>query len=336
MAVTIHDVAKRAGVASSTVSRYLNGYHLREKNRLKVKQAIKELGFKENIIAKGLKRSRLMSIAVIVPHYTIFFMMSTSILERIFAKENYSLLLGSFEYDPKNLQEKLGFAEERFVNGLILFSSGVGAESIPILQGYLDKKIPVVLVEQPIPGFETDVVMIDNVHASFRAVEKLILENHIKIAIVNGGDQQLSICKERLKGYYEAMHTYNLAIEKSWIVSGEFVDAGEYAKIQKVFESPNPPTAIYATTYYATIGTVITLHQLHLKIPEDISLIGFDHFDPIDAIEPPLTLVVQPLERIASTAADILLKRMKGDYTDFPQTIIVSTQMLIRDSVRKL
>jgi LacI family transcriptional regulator len=178
--------------------------------------------------------------------------------------------------------------------------------------------------------------MIDNAQASFRAVEKLILENHTRIAIVIGGDEDRYICQERLRGYYEAMHTYNLAVAPNWIVWGEFVDAGEYGKIQAVFESPNLPTAIYATTYYATIGTVITLHQLRLKIPEDISLIGFDHFEPIDAIEPPLTLVEQPTEKMAQTAAELLLKRIKGDYTDFPQTIILSTKMLIRDSVRKI
>ena len=335
MAVTIYDVAKHAGVVPSTVSRYLNGYRVREKNRLKIEQAVKELGFKQNIIAKGLKSSRLMSIAVLLPNYTVFFMTVTNMLERILAKENYSLLIGNFEDNLKLLQEKLTFAEERFVNGLILFSTGVGAESSPMLQRYLDNQIPVVLIEQKIPGFETDVVQVDNAHASFRAVEELILENHTKIAIIAGGGYSSTI-QQRLKGYYEAMYTYNLPVEKHWIVIGKFVDAGEYAKIRKIFESPNPPTAIYATTYYATIGAIITLHKLHLKIPEDVSLIGFDHFDPLDAIEPPLTLVTQPFDKIAQTAADSLLKRLRGDYTDFPRVVTLNTQMIIQESVRKL
>ena len=335
MAVTIYDVAQLAGVVPSTVSRYLNGYGVRGKNRLKIEQAIESLGFKQNLIATGLKRSRLRSIGVLLPNYTIFFMTITAQLERILAQSNYSLLLGNFEDDLALLQTKLDFVEERFIDGLILFSSGVGAESAPRLQQYLQKKLPVVLVEQEIPGISTDAVIVDNAHASFRAVEKLIHENHTRIAIANS-PEHIYVFRERLRGYRHAMQTYNLPVDERWIVTGRFVDMGEYAQIQQLFDLPNPPTAIFATTYYATLGTVVAAHQQHLKIPEDISLIGFDHFDPIDALEPPLSLVLQPIEAIAQTAADLLLQRLDGDYANFPQTVTLSTRMAMRESIRKL
>ena len=77
----------------------------------------------------------------------------------------------------------------------------------------------------------------------------------------------------------------------------------------------------------------MALHKLHLRIPEDVSVIGFDYFDPIDAINPPLTLVEQPVERIAQSAAELILKRMQGDYVDFPQTVTLNTKLLVRDSI---
>jgi LacI family transcriptional regulator len=336
MAVTVHDVAKKAGVAVGTVSRYLNGFQLREKNRLKVEQAIAELDFKENIIAKGLRRNRSMTIGVIIPQYlAVFFMAVTTILERLLEKENYSLLLCNYENNQHKLLEKLRFAKNRFVDGLIFFPSFADAESIPLLEEFAAEKTPVVFIDQLLPGFETDAVIVDNAQASFRAVEKLIRDHHTQIAIVNGY-QDVYVYRERLRGYYDAMRIYNLPVDKQWVKAANFIEAGEYAIIESLFSLPNPPTAIYATNYHATIGTVLALHDLHLKIPEDVSLIGFDRFDPMDVIEPPLTLVEQPIERMAQTAAHLLLQRIKGDYKDFPQTITLNTKMLIRDSVRTL
>jgi len=335
MAITIYDVAQHARVSTSTISRYLNGQGVREKNRLQIEQAIHALGFKQNIIAHGLKRKRLMSIAVLVPNYTVFFMTITAILEKILARENYSLLLGNFEDCYDVLQQKLDFVEERFVDGFILFSSGIQQEMTSRLQQYIDNRFPIVLVEQDIQGLTTDMVGINNAHAAFRAVEKLIHENHTQIAIVNGDDRRY-IFKERLHGYYNAMHAYNLPIEPQWIISRPFIDMKDISVIQNLFTAPQPPTAIFAATYYATMSTIIALHQLRLRIPDDVSLIGFDLFDAIDALDPPLTLVTQPFEKIAEATADLLLKRLRGDYTDFPQTVILNTQMLMRESIKRL
>jgi len=314
----------------------LNGYQLREKNRLKVEQAIKALGFKENVIAKSLRGKRSMTIAVLIPNYlTLFFMAVTKMLAQILEEYSYSLLLCDFDYDSRKLQEKLRFAKDRFVDGLIFFSSNIADENLLMLQEFLDDTTPVVLIEQSLPGLETDVIMVDNAHASFRAVEQLILHNHTRIAIVNG-KEEVYVFGERLKGYKQAMQTYNLPVDEQWIVSEWFAETGEYTTIKNLFASSTPPTAIYATHFHATIGTVMALHKLHLRIPEDVSLIGFDYFDLIDAIEPPLTMVEQPIDKIAQTAAELILKRIKGDYTDFPQTITLDTKMLVRDSTRKI
>lgn len=336
MAVTIYDVAKKAGVSPGTVSRYLNGYRLREKNRLRVEHVIKELGFKANIIATGLKRNRSMTIAVMIPEYTeTFFMAVTTVLEQDLEKENYSLLLCDFEDDAQRLKEKLRFARDRFVDGLVMFPSIVGTAGIPMLKEYLNEHIPVVLIDQLIPGFETDSVVVDNAHASFRAVERLILDNHTKIAVIHGRKDSY-VSQERLRGYYEAMHTYNLEIDPNWVTWGNFEETGGYTAVKDVCTCSNPPTAIYSTNYHVTLGTVIALHELHLRIPEDISLIGFDHFKPIDVIEPPLTVIEQPIEKIGHAAAELLLKRIQGDFADFSQTITLNTKMLIRTSVRKI
>jgi LacI family transcriptional regulator len=334
MAVTVRDVAKQAGVALGTVSRYLNGHPVREETRRKVEQAIQDLGFKESSLAQAVRRNRSMTIGVIIPQYrSVFFMAVTTILERIFEEKNYSLLLCNYENDRHRLLQKLRFAKERLVDGLIMFPSYADAESIPILQEFAADKIPIVFIDQLLPGFETDSVVVDNAQASFRAVEQLIAHNHQRIAIVNG-PQDVYVYRERLRGYYEAMRAHNLPVDEQWVKVGSFVEAGEYVMIESLFDLASPPTAIYATNYFATIGTVLALHELHLNIPHDVSLIGFDRFEPINVIEPPLTLVEQPIERMARTAADLLLQRMRGDDKDFPQCITLNTKMVMRESVR--
>lgn len=336
MAVTIIDVAKKAGVAVGTVSRYLNGYQLREKNRIKVERAIEELEFNINLMARGLKSHRSMTIAVVIPRYTATFEMSiTAVMERILEQENYSLVLCNFEDDSEKLKKKLMFVRGRFIDGLILFPFNKGTESIDILHNYLADDIPVVLIDHPIFGVETDTILVDNANASFRAVEQLILEHHTKIAIINGRKDSY-VSQERLRGYYDAMQTYNLKINEDWVTWGEYNRIGAYTATKALCTASDPPTAIYVTGFYMTIGTVMALHELHLHIPEDISLIGFDHFEPSDAIEPALTMVDQPIERIGQCAVELILKRINGEYADFPQQIKLNTKMILGDSVRTI
>jgi LacI family transcriptional regulator len=335
MAVTIHDVAKKAGVAVGTVSRYLNGYRLREKNRLKIERVIEELGFKENIMARGLKRNRSMTIAVVAPDFSSFVASITPIIEQVMEKQRYSLITCSFQGDKEKLRKKLKFLKERFVDGIILFPSNLATASIDILQNYIAEKIPVVLIDHLISEVETDAIIVDNVNASFRAVERLILENHSKIALIDGPTDSY-VSQERLKGYYEAMQTYNLDVFDNWIIRGDFSRIGGYQAVKQLYMSSLRPTAIYVANYEMTVGAILALHELHLRIPEDISFVGFDHFEAIDVVEPPLTVIEQPIERIGQLAAELALKRIRGDYADFPATVKLNTKMVIRNSVRKI
>jgi len=335
MAVTIHDVAKRAGVAVGTVSRYLNGYRLREKNRLKIERAIEELGFKENIMARGLKRNRSMTIAVVAPDFSSFVASIIPIIEQVTEKQRYTLIICNFHGNKEKLRKKLKFLKERFVDGIILFPSNLATASIDILQSYITEKIPIVLIDHLIPEVETDAIIVDNVNASFRAVERLILENHSKIAVIDGPTDSY-VSQERLKGYYEAMQTYSLETLENWITRGDFTRTGGYQAVKQLYTSSLRPTAIYVANYEMTVGAILALHELHLRIPEDISFIGFDHFEAIDVVEPPLTVIEQPIERIGQLAAELILKRIQGDYTDFPTTMKLNTKMVIRNSVQKL
>lgn len=334
MSVTIRDVAKRAKVSLGTVSRYLNGYTLREQNRIRVEEAIRELGFQENIMAKGLKNNRSMTIGVVLASLTDLF--ATSVItaaENILAQENYSIIVCDFQSCPEKLDQKLRFLKSRSIDGLILFPGS--CEASTALQEYLDEGIPVVIVNDDLPSIQTDKVTVDNDNASFRAVEWLIHQNHRDIAIING-DLDTYTGRERYRGYLEALQTYDIKPREELITSGHFSNRGGYQAASSLLSLENPPTAIYITNYYMTFGAIIAINERKIKIPDDISIIGFDHFDLSDVINPPLTVVEQPTNRIGEMAAQTVLRRIKGDYEEFPVNISIKTRMIMKDSVKRI
>ena len=333
MSVTIRDVAKKANVSIGTVSRYLNGYKLREPNRIRIEEAIKELGFRENFIAKGLKNNRSMTIGVVLASLTDLF--ATSVItaaERVLAQVNYSIVVCDFEFSQEKLGQKLSFLKSRSVDGLILFPGSCTVSDE--LHEYLADSIPVVIVNDDMPGFDTDKVMIDNVNASFRAVEYLIHNNHRDIAIING-DQGTYTGRERYNGYLEALRTYNIPLRDEYVTYGQFSNRGGYTATKQLLSLKHPPSAIYTTNYYMTFGSIIAINESKVKIPEDISFIGFDRFDLSDVINPPLTVVEQPTKRLGELAASTVLRRLKGDYEGFPVQHSVNTKLIIKNSVRK-
>ncbi len=274
-----------------------------------------------------------MTIAVMTPRYTaIFVMLIASLIEKIIAKENYSLVMYNFEEDEEKLVEKLQFLKRRAIDGIIIFPEDKGTASIPLLEEYLGKNIPIVLINELIPGFKTDAVLVDDVNAAARAVEKLILRNHTDIAIVSGRKNSY-VSQQRLKGYYDVMRAYDLDVEDHWVKWGDFKSAGGYQVTKELCASSRPPTAIFIINYFMTMGAVMALHELRLRIPDDMSIFGFDHFEPSDVIEPPLTVVEHPIQDIAEHTAHVILQRIRGDYSDFPTTVTLNTTMLIRDSV---
>lgn len=324
---TMQEVADLAGVSSGTVFRYLNGAQLREQNRLKVEAAIKELGFKENVLA----------IAVITGDLTDMF--STSVItamERYTEPQRYNLIICDFENKTEKLIQRLKFFQNRAISGLVLFLATMADERVVrILHEYQQEQIPIVIVDDLLSDVTTDEVLVDNAHASFRAIEHLIHANHRHIALLNGL-QTAYTTSERVRGALEAMETYGIPIHEEWIRYGDFSVEGGYSSIKELFRSSEVPTAIYSTNYHTTLGAAIALNELQVNVPEELSLIGFDHFPALDLIKPPLTFIEQPLELMGRTVGELMLKRIWGDFSDFPTRIELKTKMLPRKSVRQL
>lgn len=330
MAVTIHDVAHLAGVSASTVSKYINGGSLREKNCIKIQKAIEQLGFKPNNIARGLKSNHTYTVGVIMPSLSNTFCATIiSSMEKDLQKNGYGVLICDCANDPKAEPSCARFLLEKNVDGIVTMPLSDAPQFLNIFQ---ENDVPIILIDQKPSNVECDSILVDNLNASYHAVEHLINHGHRKIAIICG-DHDRFTTQERLTGYLRVLTDYSMPICDEYIQYCNYTTTGGYNAVKSLMVSKEPPTAIFATSYDLTIGAVKALNDLELSIGKDISFIGFDGMVLSELIRPPLTLITQPMEEIGQHAAQLLLRRMQKDFNDYPRSERLKTTFITTNSV---
>lgn len=330
---TIKDVSRLAGISIGTVSRYLNGHKVKKENEEKIKAAIMQLGFKVNIMARGLKTNKTYTIGVVVPSITdIFSNQVIEGMEEILDEQNYSIIVCSSRHNLQTEKEKLSFLMDKRVDGVVIMP--VSDEGAHIKQ-LMDSGIPVILIDRLLDGIDCDAVICDNVNGSYRAVEHLINLGHRRIGIV-AGPTNVFTARERLNGYIRTLNDYNIQIDESLIVYAEYKKGSGYEAYDKLLNLEDRPTAIFATNYETTITGMKYLVDKGLKIGEDISLFGYDYTELFQMLSPSITSVIQPMREIGENAAQLLLKRIESDYILFPMVNRLKTDIVLGTSVKKL
>lgn len=328
---TIREVAKEAGVSLGTVSRYLNGHQLKEANMRNIGAAIEKLGYEENIIAKGLKNNKSLSIGVVINTLTDVFATSiVTYLESYLEANNYSLILCDYQNDLSKLEQKLEFLRSRSVDGVVIFHL---EKKLPVLNKFEKEGIPIVAVDSPIKDFETDTVLVDNYKASYDVVQKLAELGHKKIGII-AGSQDRFIGRERLNGFIDAMKKLGIYAEAT-IEIGDYKKESGYVKAKKMLDQ-GEITALYTTNYYMTLGAVQAVYERQLMIPDDISIVGFDHFELSDIFQPKLTVVEQPVKQIGEMIGALLIQKIKNPTSTEKTVVELETSLLWRESVKKI
>jgi LacI family transcriptional regulator len=326
-------VARETGLSLATISKFLNGGNVLDKNKRLIEEAIRKLDFKVNELARGLKTNRTMTVGVLIPSFeNIFFTSIVSNIENILLQEGYSTIVCDYKEDPCLEGEKLQFLFNKMVDGIIVMPV-TGSDDL--INGIITKDIPVILIDRLINNVNCDVVLVDNLNASYNAVEQLIMLGHKRIGIIVG-PEAVYTAQERLKGYIRVHEDYGREVFPDLIKYGDYQMQSGYELFQELLRLEPPPTAVYVTNYEMTLGAVIAINETNLKMPDDLSVIGFDNLALARIVKPALSIVVQPVQQIGEVAAQILLKRLKGDQSDFPAVIRLKTELLLRDSVRKI
>lgn len=332
MAATMRDVKNRTGLSMATISKYLNGGNVLPENRVLIEQAIEELHYEVNEMARGLVKHRSKLVGVMVYDVESYF--SGKLLHyigQVLRKHGYGMLSCDSCNDERIEAENLRFLVSRKVDGIIVLP--VSRRSA-FLKPARQNKTPVILVDRSFQDEEFDCVGIDNKIAAFRAVELLLKHNHRDIAVIASDVEYTGI--ERIKGYEEAMAQAGITVREEYIKTGRHTVEVGYEKTKELLADPNRPTAVLMGNYDIMLGGVLAVNESDFSCPEDISLIGFDNLMITGLIRPSWYMVEQPMEKICKKAVELLLRRVEGNEEEAPIKICFGTKIQKGESVRML
>lgn len=311
--VSIKDIAKEAGVSPALVSFVLNGkqkkYRVSDEMAEKIREVVKRLDYKPNGFAKGLREGTSHTIGVIVSDISNpFFANMVKSIETEAEELGYMALFASSDENSEKLSNLLERMLSKEVAGIIIVPCEGSEGTINTL---VEKKIPLVLLDRYIPDIRTNYVCLDNGKAGFEATETLIKKGHRKISMLCY-DLELSNMKGRISGYCKAMERYNLQdnVDIKY-VDIENIDRSCAKAIEEL--AGCGCEAIVCATNSITVTCLKSIQKMNLKVPDDISIMGFDGGNEFDFYNSPLTFMTQPAENIAKKAVEILVNYLESD-----------------------
>ena len=335
MASTMKDLSRETGLGLATISKYFNGGTVRDKNRVLIEAAVKKLHYVPNEVARSLKTQQTRVIGVIIPELSNAFITSIiSSMEDILRKHDYAVIVCDCRSDPKREKEAVDFLLHRRVDGLInMATDATGAH----LKAALNANIPVLLIDRLVESLrgKTSAVVIDNVHAAGQAVRKLTELGHRKIGLVLGSPN-LYTTDQRLTGYLNALKEAGITPSDDYIRYGDYTMDGGYQAVQDLLRLKQRPTALFITNFEMTLGAMLALQHNNIRVPEDLSVIGFDKLELFGEIFPDLTLIRQPQLSIGREAANLMLDLLGNHDAISHRIVTLSTELTEGKSVRSL
>lgn len=337
MAITIHDIAERAGVSLSTVSRVLSGkaqrYRISRKTQEQVLAVTKALNYQPNKLAQGLRLKKSHSIGLIVPDISNpFFACVTRIIQTTAFEMGYSLIVCNTNEDLATEIAQVELLKSKFIDGFIIMPVGTEYHHLETL---IRKKHPLVLLDRCFDELKTHSVVVDNYDGAYRATAHLIACGHEKIAIIQGLPNTYTN-SERVRGYLDALRDHHLAANPQLIVGKDYRRENGYIETKFLLSLQERPTAIFTTSDLITLGAFQALAEDHCKIPDDISIVSFDDTDFAPYLIAPLTAVRQPKELMAESAVRLLIEAIDGKRQPEKQRVVLKPQLITRESVKIL
>jgi LacI family transcriptional regulator len=330
MASRITDVAKQAGVSTATVSRVIhNSGYVAHETREKVLKTIDELDYLPNAVAQSLKTRKTGTIGLVITNiYPHLFHAALALnIELKARKIGYRTIMCNSLNDPVEEANSVRLLMEKRVDGIV-FATAIDPKNVLAAK---KNKIPVVLIERNRQIEGADLVLVDNVSGSFKAVEHLIKSGHKKIGFI--GCKFIDVVEEeRYEGYLLALREFGLEEDKSLVKFLDWYDLSMgYSAVIEIIKSRNLPSAIFTTSDVLAMGALQALHKNNIRVPEECSVIGYDDvFAPFAS--PRLTAVSQPFVEMAGAAVDMLIKRATPEAEFPPQKVVLQPHLVIRES----
>ncbi len=334
MASNIKDVAQKAGVSPSTVSRVITDYpRISQETRKRVFAAMKELNYHPNAIARSLVTKSSKTIGLVMPGDVNQFYMNPFFPEvlrgitDVAQNAGYDLLLSTSlpkQEDTDTLQQMMW---SKRVDGVILLTVRVEDPLLDILE---KQQIPVVLIGRPPEKTSITWVNNNNKKAAYDSTMHLLKLGHKRIGFI-GGSPNLIVTIDRRNGYAEALQEFGIAFDPNLVVFGEFLEEAGYMGMMRLLAYSERPTSIVASDDVLAFGAMQAAGELGYNIPDDLAIVGFNDIPLAKLANPPMTTVNVFIQKLGQTAANLLIERLSGEAPD-PKVIEIEHELVIRRS----
>lgn len=336
MVATIKDIAKYTGLGLATISSYLNGGNVRDENRKKIEEAIRELNFEVNEVARGLKTNKTKTIGVVIPELNINFCTEIiTAMEDVLRNHGYATIVCDCRTNKELEKNAVDFLFRKRVDGIINMPVNSDGSHLSCFQ---KAKKPIVMIDRKINGVECDYVLVDNLTAAKNATQILIDNGHKRIGMI-GGPEDVFTAQERMLGYRLALMEAGIVPEDRLIENGDYTINGGARCLENLVRNNKDMTAVFVANHEMTMGAVIGINELGVKIPEELSVIGFDNTEFARACKPKLTIVTQPKDEIGKHVAELILKRIEENKNEDEieyKILKLQTDIMEGNSIRKV
>lgn len=334
MSVTIIDVAKRAGVSPSTVSRVISGHpRISPATAAKVKEIMEDLGYHPNVMAKSLVSKTTNTIGIVLPRpaeelfQNLFFPEVIRGIVTHSTRSAYDLMITTGISEREEIEAVTRLVKGRRVDGILLLHS---RKEDPVVSFLREQGFPFVLVGRSEDFPDTPSVDTNNVQASYDATRHLISQGHKRIGFVSG-PPNLIVSRDRLEGYKQALQEAGLEARPEWIVEGEFLQESGYRAMSFFMGLPERPTALVVIDDVVAFGVLRGLNELGFKVPFDLSVVGFNNIPMAELSNPPLSSVDISIYQLGYTASQTLIRIIKGE--PLHQTsLTIPHRLIVRES----
>ena len=325
--ITVHDVARAAEVSTSTVSRILNGTAIvADDKRERVLEAIKRLGYRPNVLARGLVRGQSMNIGVLTQAISSLFHSEVlmGVEEGLFGTGYHPIFVSS-HLSVDDERDALEVLISRRVDALILAGTSEPDEALLALA----ERIPLVIVGHRVAGLERRCISIDNAQAAPLAVEHLISLGHRRIAYISGLDTGLPDARERFEAYRATLGAAGIPFDARLVADADYTKRSGVMAAENLLARGVKFTGMVCTSDQVAYGARLALYRHGIRIPEDVSLVGFDDLEISAYVTPPLTTVRQPILEMGRLASKMIVASLAGQDIPAPK---IQAELIVRES----
>lgn len=332
MAASIKDVAREAGVSIATVSRVLNDIDVvNEDTKKKVKDAIKKLSYRPNIVARSLKTQKSSTIGIIIPDISNqFYPEIVRGCEDVANIYNYNIMLCNADLDVDKEMEALRILKEKMIDGVIYMSNSIEQNIISLIK---ELEMPTVLVETTDADGIFPSVSIDNVMAASDAVKYLINKGNKKIAYVGTTTEKVNALSKRYTGYKKGLTEMEINLDKDLVYFGGVKARDGYAGINTILDKKAEVDAVFCASDEIAMGVINALRDKGIKVPGDVDVMGFDDIYSASIFYPKLTTVSQPMYDMGSVSMRMLIKSINNLVVE-EKHFILPYRIVERDSCK--